>query len=317
MQNKIESEKHMENEATKTEERCDSERKVCAVHVPEYSPFNDKTYPFREGRLQASHPFSWASIDKKPKGDHGIVELRDFKTRRYHILHTGGFVRLCTRRGRAYWLAQNMCGHRTPDWKIHFTTSLTDIPKAWDILVALFMERSGGVGLKACIAHLGSHMHGEKKGTVDASRWKSGQHGRELTMYIYRYDKRYENGGPCGEEEGGAFYLGPEFNRTSEYWWDWVLEAERRFKSHGIRRGSGAQRGFAVGDLPLPGCAYASLRNEAYVIDPSAARSASRRGIALPLPVYPPNECGWNAAVHDPPLLLRKLNPKANPSFAS
>lgn len=298
----------MNEEEMKTEEQCDIKTSIrcdLIAYVPEYSPFKYKPYPFQDGRVPASHPFSWASIDKDPKGDHGTIELRDFKTRQYHILHTGGFVRLCTRRGRAYWIAQNMCGHQTPDWKIHFSTSLEDVGRAWDILVALFMERSGGVGLKACISHLGSHMHGEKKGTVNASRWKSGQHGRELTVYIYRFDERYENGGPGGSGEGGAYYLGPEYNRTSEYWWDWIVEAERRLKAHGIQRGSGAQRGFAVGDLPLPGCTYASLRNEAFVKDPSAVHSAGRHGTSSPLPVYPPNDCGWNAANHDIPFSLR------------
>ncbi len=106
---------------------------------------------------------------------------------RYEILHTGGFVRLCTDRGRVYWmlgsithavcvhawgrhavfgrgaqrhrrslgcvaaerceghelrccasfldirLAQNEHDHRLPDWKLHFSVELEDIPRrmAW------------------------------------------------------------------------------------------------------------------------------------------------------------------------------------------
>ena len=52
--------------------------------------------------LNAEHPFSWEEIQMRPKEDHGIVETRGsgYKTMKYEILHSGGFVRLYTLRGR-------------------------------------------------------------------------------------------------------------------------------------------------------------------------------------------------------------------------
>ena len=80
--------------------------------------------------------------------------MRWYKSFTYHLLHTGGFLRLCTERGRVYWLAQNETIHTTPDWKIHFSIAPRgewgeDIGVAWDILAALFMERCCEVGMKA------------------------------------------------------------------------------------------------------------------------------------------------------------------------
>jgi hypothetical protein len=46
---------------------------------------------------------------------------RWMQTRTYHVLHTGGFLRLATERGRVYWVAQNMTSHSTPDWVSHLS----------------------------------------------------------------------------------------------------------------------------------------------------------------------------------------------------
>lgn len=46
----------------------------------------------------------------------------------------------------------------------------------------------------------------------------------------------------------------------SPFWFNFIQESERRLAALGIE-----SRGVAVGDLPLPGCRYASLRNEAYI----------------------------------------------------
>jgi hypothetical protein len=55
--------------------------------------------------LPADHPFSWEQVQADPKGQHGIVESRGlwYKTMKYELLHSGGFLRLFTLRGRAYW----------------------------------------------------------------------------------------------------------------------------------------------------------------------------------------------------------------------
>ena len=78
-------------------------------------------------------PFSWESIFQDgPEGRAAKVSreatARVYKDITYHIMHTGGFVRLCTARGRALWMAQNATGHLSPDWKLHFSVALEDIP---------------------------------------------------------------------------------------------------------------------------------------------------------------------------------------------
>jgi hypothetical protein len=78
-------------------------------------------------------------------------------------------------------------------------------------------------------------------------------------------------------------------------------------------------RGTAHGDLALPGCDYASLRNEAFVPVakvlealelPSAEEGKVASQSVATVPVthvmqleYPPNDLGWNAAGHSNPLL--------------
>lgn len=55
--------------------------------------------------LSIDHQFSWERIMQDPKGNHGILESRGnwYKTMKYEVLHSGGFLRLFTLRGRAYW----------------------------------------------------------------------------------------------------------------------------------------------------------------------------------------------------------------------
>lgn len=129
---------------------------------------------------------------------HRDVTLRTYRTTEYHVLHTGGFLRLCTMRGRMYWLAQNQTGHITPDWKLHFSVELQDIPQAWDLLAALFLERGCEVGMKATYAHL-----------RDESYWSSAQRGREITLYIYTHDKAFEE----AQEDDCCLWLGTEYER--------------------------------------------------------------------------------------------------------
>ena len=122
---------------------------------------------FENGSLPKNHKFSWENVASDPKGDHGEYELRSnwYKTMSYNLLHTGGFLRLCTNRGRVYWIAQNSTSqHTTPDWKIHFSCEIDDIPKAWNALAALWMESHCEIGMKA---------------TYDTKEhWPEGQRGR-------------------------------------------------------------------------------------------------------------------------------------------
>lgn len=231
---------------------------------------------FSDGYLPIEHPFSWKSVSKNPKGDHGEISVRGtwYKTMTYHLLHTGGFLRLATLRGRVYWNVQNSNGHSSPDWKFHFSIELDDISRAWDILAALFIEARMEIGMKATI--------------LDKTTWSESQRGREITVYIFSscnaYTKHYYY------EDGTLdpiFYLGEELNviYNSMFWFTYILEAEKRLSGAKIR-----SRGVADGDLPLPGCQYASLRNETFIkLDDDY--------------VYPPNSSGWNGSNHKNPML--------------
>ena len=150
--------------------------------------------------LTPAHPFHWDRIMAAPKADHGTYSMRWFKTVTYHLQHTGGFLRLATERGRVYWLAQNETEHTTPDWKIHFSIDprgewTEDIGAAWNILAALFMERCCEAGMKARYTSWGD----------------DSQRGRELTVYVFQHDERYDEGHRGGPMEGlspeGQFHL--------------------------------------------------------------------------------------------------------------
>ena len=49
---------------------------------------------------QCTQPTGWS----KPIGMRSLPALSKSASLRYEILHTGGFVRLCTDRGRVYWM---------------------------------------------------------------------------------------------------------------------------------------------------------------------------------------------------------------------
>jgi len=220
------------------------------------------------------NPFRWFEIEQEPKVLRSCIR-RCFRSTEYEILHTGGFLRLCTQRGRVYWLAQNEHDHRLPDWKLHFSVELRHVPKAWDVISELFMLKACDFGMKA--------VAGEA-----FENWPERQRGRELTVYIFQHHAAYADGGPmmgsCPGQEH-EFWLGPEFERESFFWADFVQDAEKKLAAAGVR-----SRGVADGDFPLG--KYASIRNEAFVLD------ASKNF------VYPPNIDGWNAAAHHCPLQL-------------
>ncbi|CAJ1344223.1 unnamed protein product, partial [Effrenium voratum] len=237
------------------------------------------------------NPFRWTEIEHEPKaGSHsrrGQASTpkaqvlrncisRGFRSTEYEILHTGGFVRLCTDRGRVYWLAQNEHEHRLPDWKLHFSVAVEDIPRAWDILTELFLGEGCDFGMKAVAQE-----------AFDS--WPAKQRGRELTVYIFQNHAAYAGGGPmmgyCPGSEHN-FWLGPEFEREAGFWASFVDQAEHLLAAGGIR-----SRGVAHGDLKLGH--YASLRNEAFLFDAASG-----------LYIYPPNSAGWNSAGHACPMHL-------------
>lgn len=249
---------------------------------------------FFGGTLPLHHPFHWGRIIAAPKADHGTYSMRWMRTMTYHVLHNNGFLRLATERGRVYWLAQNETMHTTPDWKIHFSIAPRgdweeDIGVAWNILSSLFMERCCEVGMKA-----------------KYSPWlDTKQQGRELTVYIYAFDAQFNEGHVGGPMAGLSpegldhlHHLGREFEAWygGNFWMLFILEAERLLRAAGLH-----SAGVADGDLALPGCNFASIRNEAYVRelnedwingDPPSQRQVLQ---------YPPNRRGWNAAGHQNP----------------
>ena len=201
-----------------------------------------------------------------------------FKDVKYELLHTGGFLRLCTKRGRIYWNAQNETEHTSPDWKIHFSVEMADIPKAWNVLAALFMDMRCEIGMKAVY--------------LEPSEWSAGQRGREITVYSFCHHHSYKGYAQGMNLPGVAdceVFLGSEIEVYGvAFWTTFVREAEERLVRAGVR-----SRGCADGDLHLPGCHFASLRNEAFVFGGCAKRQLE----------YPPNACGWNAAKHPNPWL--------------
>eukprot|EP01111_Echinosteliopsis_oligospora_P012085 TRINITY_DN4105_c0_g1_i3.p1 TRINITY_DN4105_c0_g1~~TRINITY_DN4105_c0_g1_i3.p1 ORF type:complete len:317 (+),score=76.05 TRINITY_DN4105_c0_g1_i3:86-1036(+) len=234
--------------------------------------------------------FTYENIMRDPKGDHGTVSIdradQWHVDMHYSLLETGGFLRLYTLRGRTYWHAQNILGHLTPDWKIHFSVVNADLPQAWNILSTLFMQSRCDIGMK--VTTLPGGFDGD-----------NGQRGREITVYVYKYHDEFGFGpmfydnkfiGECKDEES-LYYLGQEFEGPydSKFWFNFLVRAEERLKSAGIR-----SNGLADGDHALPGCTYASLRNEAFVV--------IRDEQGFESPQYPPNNYGWNAVKQHNPL---------------
>lgn len=250
---------------------------------------------FPSGQLPLDHAYSWQSVSSDPKKDHGEASIRGtwYKTMNYHLCHTGGFLRLCTMRGRAYWNAQNETSHTSPDWKLHFSCELEDIAIAWNIMAALFIEMKCEIGMKATY-HTGD-------------QWPDAQRGRELTVYIYKWHHSY-NGYMQGVADGAHdhdFFMDQALSEvySCPFWFNFIRTAEERLAKAGVR-----SRGVASGDLALPGCAFASLRNEAFVLDPTKPDTNPHEK------VYPPNACGWNAAGHPNPFVdviffLKQLEP--------
>jgi hypothetical protein len=68
-------------------------------------------------------------------------------------------------------------------------------------------------------------------------------------------------------EHDHDLYLGPELHDiyNTPFWYSFVTRAEEYLAAVGVE-----SRGLAAGDLALPGCRYASLRNEAYVRVPTS-----------------------------------------------
>ena len=253
---------------------------------------------------------------------HGALLRRRFSVRvyrdtHYEVLHTGGFVRLCTERGRIYWMAQNETEHLTPDWKLHFSVAprpAANLARAWDAVASLFLERGLDFGMKAVAPE-------------QCASWPPTQRGRELTVYIFQHSPRHygDGGGPLVEalkeqrrrqrrRAGGLydeaadadanddrphdFWLGHEFERPGTEYLRFARDAEARLRAAGIR----SHGGVADGDLAIDAGVgqFASLRNEAFTPEAEYVRGVGWQTRNI----YPRNCDGWNAANHECPLPL-------------
>lgn len=131
---------------------------------------------------------------------------------------------------------------------------------------------------------------------VQGSAWPAHMKGRELTVYIFRYDPRMERQDVLPK---GVFSKADE--QTWAFWEAFRRDAEAAFAEAGLQA-----QGLADGDLPLG--VYSSIRNESFCtardewqlpeswhgIDLGARPGTIHR-------VYPPNAAGWNAAQHPVP----------------
>ena len=118
------------------------------------------------------------------------------------------------------------------------------------------------------------------------NQWSDNMKGREITVYIYKYDPSLN--GPDGKGiiygDDEYFVYKKEEEEPNKFWFDFVVSVEEEFIKEKIE-----QRYIdhcADGDLWIG--KYASLRNEAYTLVKDEYE-------------YPPNDSGWNAVKQTKP----------------
>ena len=201
------------------------------------------------------------------------------------LLVTNGFVKLYTIKGRLYNTYQNNDNHTLPDWKFHFNINVEDISKAWKVISETLLKHIINntkeddikddiiIAMKAFNINLIDIYHIPK--------------GREITIYIYIFDKRlnediqeinYE------DEKGNKklvknIYLKNE-ERNYKFYYNLLIDIEEQLNNLNIR--PRIINGVADGDLWLG--KYVSLRNESYCKGENGGY------------IYPPNDRGWNSS---------------------
>lgn len=250
----------------------------------------------------------------------------------YEILHTGGFVKLYTLKGRLYWTTQANHGMKKPDWKIHFAISRQHIPLAWDIIAKLFMESKCEFGMKVRWQSLippeqekqqqhqqqqpaqgedaeaeedaGSPPSEETQAEGESPRyaWSEEMWGREVTVYCYTNQAEYKDDS-VPLDGGATLDLKKTDQKPRTFWKEFVRRAEKRLARNGVQ-----EIRLNPGDVPF-GKRYASLRNEAFVpVDPSWREWMHiNRGETE---IYPPNVVGYNGASHPDWLSSKKKKKK-------
>lgn len=199
------------------------------------------------------------------------------------LLVTNGFVKFYTYKGRIYGIMQNNDSHRIPDWKFHFNVCPEDIPKAFNIINETLLKHIINntneediiddlvISVKAYNTNLATYM----------------QKGREITLYIYTYNKKlnedkpeeFELDGENGEKYKISYVFRKNEERKFKFYYDLLIDIEQHLNKLKIKKT--IKNGAADGDLWIG--KYASLRNEAYCEGLNGG------------PVYPPNDRGWNS----------------------
>ena len=198
------------------------------------------------------------------------------------LLVTNGFVKIYTYKGRIYHIKQNIDNHTVPDWKFHFNVRPEEIPKAFNIVSETLLKHiikntkdediidDIFISMKAYNINLCTEI----------------QEGREITLYIYTFDKRL-NEEPVEievEDENGKlnkikYIFRKDEEKNFKFYLDLLIDIENQFKKLKIKKR--IENACAYGDLWLGD--YASLRNEAFC-----------KGVNEGY-IYPPNNRGWNS----------------------
>ena len=109
------------------------------------------------------------------------------------LLVTNGYVKLYTQKGRAYSISQvQYSEHQSPDWKFHFNVAYKDLHKAWNIIVTTILPLKQKHSLHSPV------IFGIKVISIkNNNQWSDNMKGREITVYIYKYDPSLN--GPDGK----------------------------------------------------------------------------------------------------------------------
>lgn len=198
------------------------------------------------------------------------------------LLVSNGFVKLYSLYGRVYWVSQVQTAiHQTPDWKIHFSVDEKSIRNTFNIVASCYIKTKQKFPKKGK-----TFFFGMKAINIKLISWPKNMTGREVTVYIYKYDSRLNSGQPftlfsdentqLNSNEVKKVIYKKEDEEDNEFIFSFIKLAEKELFKNGIKI-----QGCADGDLWLGN--YSSLRNEAYVYINDN-------------PTYPPNSYGWNAA---------------------
>jgi hypothetical protein len=82
-----------------------------------------------------------------------------------------------------YWHTQNEFSHEVHDWKFHVSVQHKDLKKAWNLLAALFIKMECRAGMK----------------TIYLKESEHPQIGREITIYLIKYDTQFKESGFAGD----------------------------------------------------------------------------------------------------------------------